>query len=78
MKLADALATFDRPRMGLSCLTCGLMNELDKDDQVTFQQMLDDRTLSNTSISKVLSAAGHKVGTSSISRHRAGGCKGNQ
>ena len=76
MKLKDALAAFDRPSMGLSCLTCKLLAELDKDDRATLIDMLADRSLSNMSISKVLDAAGHKVGSSSISRHRAGGCKG--
>ena len=71
---ADALAQQEIHK-GPECSVGVLLRSLDADTADEVRVALDDTTVQHAQIARALGAIGHKVGATTISRHRAGDCK---
>lgn len=67
----DAVET----RKGPKCTIALLIEDLDPETAEGLKQVLGDKRVSHTIISRVLRSRGHFVGDSTIGRHRLGKCK---
>ena len=52
-----------------------LLHQLDPDTSSDVRAALNDPTVQHAQIMRALGAIGHKVGATTIARHRAGECK---
>jgi hypothetical protein len=75
MSIAQRLADYQAPRIGALCKTCSLLEELPESESVALQKALDDPTISNAGLSKILKAEGFSIADTTIRRHRVGECK---
>jgi hypothetical protein len=74
MSLADLLANRSRPT-GTTCWVQLARLELSGDDRATFEEALEDPTVTAVLLSESLAALNVDLGPHSISRHRRGLCK---
>lgn len=72
-KLSDLIAAETKPAGG-QCVTCLLLKTIPKPEAADLAEALNDCTVTATSIARALAALGHKVGSSSLQRHRRGDC----
>lgn len=70
------LAANTRRVPGGSCTVGTALATMDPPTRAKIEAALDDRVkFSNVGLKAVLNQLGHEVGTSSVERHRARGCK---
>jgi hypothetical protein len=75
MSFADEVYDAAAIRKGPKCTIALLIEDLDPETADGLRQVLDDKRVSHTIISRVLRSRGHYVGDSTIGRHRLGKCK---
>lgn len=63
-----------QPQIGGRCSVPVLLDSLPKDDRADVETALADATIPSTVIAKVLGNHGHRIGASSLQRHRRGVC----
>ena len=63
-----------QPRKGSKCSVPALLAALDKEDRADIEAAMADPVIASTSIVAILQREGHKIGISTIQRHRRGGC----
>lgn len=78
MSLADRFATYEKPAPGAKCVTCNLEQSLPETDAAALRAALADQSISNAAISQILKSEGHKIGETSVRRHRRGICRGHE
>lgn len=76
MSLADRFATYEKPAPGGRCVTCNLEQSLPEVEASALKAALADSSISNAAISEILKSEGHKIGETSVRRHRKGICRG--
>lgn len=63
-----------QPQVGGRCSVPTLLDSLPKDDRVDVEAALADISIPATVIAKVLANHGHRIGSTSLQRHRRGAC----
>lgn len=63
----------DKPRSW--CATCTLLASLSEEERKLLTAKLEDKSISHSSISKVLSANGYNLASGTLGRHRRGECQ---
>lgn len=59
---------------GPRCAVAVLLQKLIPKDRTALNAALDDNSITGIAIAEVLTADGHRIGASSITRHRGRGC----
>jgi hypothetical protein len=75
MSIAQRLADYEPPRIGSVCKTCTLLKELPEGESAALQKALDDPTISNAGLMRILRAEGFPLAETTLRRHRVGECK---
>jgi hypothetical protein len=57
------------------CATCTLLESLKPEERKLLTIKMEDKSVSHTAISKVLTANGYKLASGTIGRHRRGECQ---
>ena len=70
MSLRKILDSVERPRVGLRCRTCSILEQLQGDDRVVLEEWLGDLSKSASMIKAGLGQYGYTVSTTALSRHR--------
>lgn len=73
INLGEQIATA-RARKGPPCAFVVIFTNLDEDDSVALQTALDDESIANTTIYRVLTSNGFQVALNTVARHRRGEC----
>lgn len=76
MSIAQRLTEYKPPRVGGQCTVCALLEKLSKEDTAALQKAFADPRVSNAGIAAILKEEGHKIGESTVRRHRKGECLG--
>lgn len=77
MSLGKKFAEHAPSRPGGWCHTCTVLKQMKPEDREALEHALADRVkFSVKAISQILADEGWYVGSTSLDRHRRGGCKG--
>ena len=74
MSLAQALAAQSQRPRGPACTVALILAKLDDDDRATLLNALGDVSVRHSDLARALTAEGHPIKESTISRHRLNGC----
>ena len=58
-----------------TCFVHKLLTSLDAETSSELQELMDDRSITSTSLARLASKKGWNVGETSFQRHRSGRCK---
>lgn len=78
MGLLDDLQNPDllSSKVGGTCMVCKFIGGLPEDERGVFVELLGDRTVTKTSISRILAKNGHRIPANALNRHARLECLG--
>lgn len=63
-------------KVGGTCMVCKFIAGLTEVEAATFQDLMNDRTIAKTAISRILVKNGHRIPASALNRHARMECLG--